>query len=119
MGSAASGSLPVSSPQKNILANPNSRRFSSAPRNAPPLGRVPKEEKAPVVLSTIVSLFGSPYLLVILCILLITAILQVAIGASYIDQCRIQPYIPLYLIVSGAFSIVTTVLLIAMHSSAS
>ncbi|CAF1265383.1 unnamed protein product [Didymodactylos carnosus] len=43
----------------------------------------------------------------------ITVIL-VAIGASYKNQCRLEPYIPIYLIVSGSCGIATLVLVIVV-----
>ncbi|CAF4006773.1 unnamed protein product [Adineta steineri] len=58
------------------------------------------------------AILGSVYCLVILCILLVIPILQLAIGASFQNQCPVSPNIPTYLIVSGACGIATILLTI-------
>ncbi len=50
-------------------------------------------------------ILGSTYFLVALCIILVIPILELAIGIAYKDQCTINPYIPVYLIVTGACGI--------------
>jgi hypothetical protein len=50
-------------------------------------------------------ILGSTYFLVALCILLIVPILELAIGIAYYGQCRVNSYIPIYLIVTGACGI--------------
>jgi hypothetical protein len=47
-------------------------------------------------------ILGSTYFLVALCIILIIPILQLTIGIVYINQCPVDSYIPIYLIVTGA-----------------
>jgi hypothetical protein len=50
-------------------------------------------------------ILGSTYFLVALCIILIIPVLELAIGIAYKDQCTINTYIPVYLIVTGACGI--------------
>ena len=50
-------------------------------------------------------ILGSTYFLVALCIILIIPILELAIGLVYKDECDINRYIPIYLIVTGACGI--------------
>ncbi|CAF4230644.1 unnamed protein product, partial [Adineta steineri] len=57
---------------------------------------------------------GSVQTFVLLCVLLVIPILQLAIGASFQNQCPVSPNIPTYLIVSGACGIATIVLTIIM-----
>ncbi|CAF1026292.1 unnamed protein product [Adineta ricciae] len=47
----------------------------------------------------------STYFLVALCIVLVIPILQLVFGIVYLDQCPINVYIPIYLIVTGACGI--------------
>lgn len=56
----------------------------------------------PPFLSLILS---STYFLISLCILLVVPILELAIGLAYKDQCPVNNYIPIYLIVTGACGI--------------
>jgi len=56
----------------------------------------------PPFLSLILS---STYFLVALCIILLIPILELAIGLAYTNQCPINKYIPIYLIVTGACGI--------------
>lgn len=49
---------------------------------------------------------------IFLCVLLIIPVLQLAFGATYKHQCPIQPFIPTYLIVSGACSLVGILLVL-------
>ncbi|KAG7241630.1 hypothetical protein INR49_025550 [Caranx melampygus] len=44
---------------------------------------------------------------VFLCIL---SIVQIAIGTVYLNECPLQPYIPIYLIVMGVFWVVLLLL---------
>ncbi|CAF0807845.1 unnamed protein product [Adineta steineri] len=47
-------------------------------------------------------ILGSTYFLIALCIILVLPILQLAIGIAYYNQCPVNFYIPIYLIVTGA-----------------
>jgi hypothetical protein len=55
-------------------------------------------------------ILSSTYCLIILSILLVVPILELAIGAAYIDQCTINPNIPVYLIVTGVCGIASIIL---------
>ncbi|CAF1419895.1 unnamed protein product [Didymodactylos carnosus] len=121
-----------STPTENLYVN--SSRFTNISANNPaptnvqpvhqPSGRIQQQAEvaetdnrpiAPNFLPpTIAVIFGSSYFLVMSCILLIVPILQVAIGASFINQCQLEPFIPIYLIVSGSCGTVTIALLIVM-----
>jgi hypothetical protein len=59
-------------------------------------------------------ILGSTYFLVVLCIILVVPILELAIGIAYKDQCTVNTYIPIYLIVTGAFGIVGIALTIVI-----
>ena len=50
-------------------------------------------------------ILGSTYFLVALCIILVIPILELVIGIIYKDECDINRYIPIYLIVTGACGI--------------
>lgn len=50
-------------------------------------------------------ILGSTYFLVALCIILIVPIVELVIGIVYKDECDINHYIPMYLIVTGACGI--------------
>jgi len=63
---------------------------------------------------SIAVVLGSTYCLIILCVLLVVPILELAIGATYRNQCPINSNIPVYLIVTGACGIATIVLTIAI-----
>ncbi|CAF1376407.1 unnamed protein product [Adineta steineri] len=70
------------------------------------------ELKLKFIPGPLAAILGSVYCLVILCILLVIPILQLAIGASFQNQCPVSPNIPTYLIVSGACGIATILLTI-------
>jgi hypothetical protein len=55
-------------------------------------------------------ILSSTYCLVILGILLVIPILELAIGAAYINQCTINSNIPVYLIVTGVCGITSIIL---------
>jgi hypothetical protein len=65
------------------------------------------DKKHDIIPGFVAVLLGSTYCFIILCILLIVPILYVAFGASYINQCTINPNIPIYLIVNGACGMAT------------
>ncbi|CAF3977237.1 unnamed protein product [Rotaria sp. Silwood2] len=73
--------------------------------NRDPIESIPKP---------ILAILGSIHCLVILCVTLIIPILEVAIGASYRDQCPINSNIPVYLIVTGACGMATIVLAVVI-----
>lgn len=50
-------------------------------------------------------ILGSRYFLVVLCILLVIPIVELIIGIVYKNNCTINSYIPIYLIVTGACGI--------------
>lgn len=60
----------------------------------------------------VAAVLSSMYCFITLCVLLIFPILEVAIGASFKDQCPIQPFIPIYLIVAGSCSMVAILLIL-------
>ncbi|CAF1348574.1 unnamed protein product [Adineta steineri] len=70
------------------------------------------ELKLKFIPGSLVAVLSSVYCLVILFILLVIPILQLAIGASFQNQCPVSPNIPTYLIVSGACGVATIVLTI-------
>ncbi|KAL6464146.1 hypothetical protein MHYP_G00285370 [Metynnis hypsauchen] len=53
---------------------------------------------------------SSPVLIISKLIAIALPIAQLAIGGLYLHECPVQPYIPIYLLVSGAFSVVLAVL---------
>ncbi|CAJ0599273.1 unnamed protein product [Cylicocyclus nassatus] len=56
------------------------------------------------------ALFGSCAILVLLAILNIIPIAMIAVGALHLHDCRINPMIPIWLIVSGSTSLVQSAL---------
>ncbi|CAF1343399.1 unnamed protein product [Adineta steineri] len=72
------------------------------------------EDEARLESSPSDGIITSVVIFVLLCVLLVIPILQLAIGASFQNQCPVNPNIPTYLIVSGAFGIATIVLTIIM-----
>ena len=64
----------------------------------------------------LVLVLSSTYCLIVLCILLIVPILELAIGAAYINQCPINSNIPVYLIVTGVCGIATIILTLTIVS---
>ena len=50
-------------------------------------------------------ILSSTYFLVVLCIVLTIPILQLVMGIVYFNQCPVNIYIPIYLIVTGACGI--------------
>ena len=63
--------------------------------------RVPASRKA----STPASYFGSIYQLVALLLYLGVPVSQLVIGSIYVGQCTVQPFIPIYMILTGIFGI--------------
>ncbi|XP_066516048.1 transmembrane protein 272-like [Hoplias malabaricus] len=53
---------------------------------------------------------STPVLIVSKLMVMALPIAQLVIGGLYLHDCPVQPYIPVYLLVSGAFSMVLTVL---------
>ncbi|KAL7835228.1 hypothetical protein SRHO_G00294750, partial [Serrasalmus rhombeus] len=53
---------------------------------------------------------SSPVLIISKLIAIALPIAQLVIGGLYLHECPVQPYIPIYLLVSGAFSVVLAVL---------
>ena len=54
--------------------------------------------------------FGSPYCLVFQLLMIAVPCVQLVIGAIYRNECNIDEKIPIYLIVSGAVGIGTTLI---------
>jgi hypothetical protein len=115
--------IPGSSSRQQAFPNEIQRSYAPTQRlsmGGPPFsnlfddqinhGRLPRPRAAslhrinflPPFLSLIL---GSTYFLVALCIILVIPILELAIGIAYKDQCTINTYIPIYLIVTGACGI--------------
>ncbi|CAF0967707.1 unnamed protein product [Rotaria magnacalcarata] len=78
--------------------------------------RTDAEGKMPLDLipKSLMVVLGSTYCLLVLCVLLVIPILQLAIGASYRDQCTINSNIPVYLIVTGACGMATIILTLVL-----
>lgn len=104
-------SNPISSNRTQALSGPQRLSFSGPPfanlfdqqLNTGKLPRLkpdgPRKIKfLPPFLSLILS---STYFLVVLCIILVIPTLELAIGLAYKDQCPVEKYIPIYLIVTG------------------
>ena len=64
----------------------------------------PRKSRSPT------SYFGSIYQLVALLLFLGVAVPQLVIGSIYVGQCTVQPFIPIYMILSGIFGILFVVL---------
>ncbi|CAF1456874.1 unnamed protein product, partial [Didymodactylos carnosus] len=107
-----------SPPFTDIVSDRSTRPPSIIEQPTPQSKGRAKDEELPridqVLPGPITVILGSTYCLVVLCVILIIPILQVAIGASYKNQCRLEPYIPIYLIVSGSCGIATLVLVIVV-----
>jgi hypothetical protein len=75
------------------------------------------EKKVNFLPPCIALILGSTYFLVVLCILIIIPILQLTIGIVYRNQCPVNFYIPIYLIVAGSFGFanISLMLLIVRH----
>jgi hypothetical protein len=73
-----------------------------------------EDKSSSFIPKSLVVILGSTYCLIILCVLLVVPILELAIGATYRNQCPINSNIPVYLIVTGACGIATIVLTIAI-----
>ncbi|CAF3425832.1 unnamed protein product [Rotaria sp. Silwood1] len=75
------------------------------------------ENKDPIesIPKPILAIVSSIHCFVMLGVTLIIPILEVAIGASYRDQCPMNPNIPIYLIVTGACGMASIVLVLVIN----
>jgi hypothetical protein len=97
--------------QVNSVATPFTEIFNIEER---PATMSEEDKSSSFIPKSIAVILGSTYCLIILCILLVVPILELAIGATYRNQCPINSNIPVYLIVTGACGIATIVLTIAI-----
>jgi len=70
-----------------------------------PRPRMEVEKKIKFLPPFLSLILGSTYFLIVLCILLVVPIIELVIGIVYVNDCRINHYIPIYLIVTGACGI--------------
>jgi hypothetical protein len=70
-----------------------------------PRPRADRQRKIKFLPPFLALILGSTYFLISLCIILVVPILELAIGIAYKNQCPINFYIPIYLIVTGACGI--------------
>jgi hypothetical protein len=70
-----------------------------------PRPRTDREKRIKFLPPFLSLILGSTYFLVSLCILLVVPILELVIGIVYVNQCPVNYYIPIYLIVTGACGI--------------
>jgi hypothetical protein len=66
-----------------------------------PRPRVDTERRINFLPPFLALILSSTYFLVALCIILVIPILELAIGIVYVNQCSVNPNIPIYLIVTG------------------
>jgi hypothetical protein len=103
-------------PTQRSVDNPPFTNVLSAepPTERPYVTTNDDENKLNFIPKPVLGILGSTYCFITLCILLVFPILHVAIGGAYIGQCPIQPYIPVYLIVTGSCGMASIVFTLAI-----